>query len=275
MRLNNLVVVLIVLAVAFSGCDPVGRTTLEDNNWTLVSFQDAAGTVTDVPHQMASTLYFNKRNRSVAGTVRCNNLSSTYWTSWRRISFGDIAVTEMGCGPDKEGQDRFVIDVLSNLATYSINGDTLQLRSKTGNMLTYMLDEAIKPEDQVLQIEIGSSFGECLGYCSKTMTVDPETITLTQIGRPAQDYPEITKKIATPPNTWNELIALLDLSTFNALPEVIGCPDCADGGAERIKITTADSTKLVTIEFNAQIKGLEPFLKALRELKQEVFTQMD
>lgn len=263
-----------VLAVLFSGCEPVGRATLENNHWTLVSFRIAAGEVTDVPQQMASTLYFDKRDHTVTGTVMCNRLSSTYWHSWRRISFGNIAVTEMGCGPDEQGQEQLVLNVLSNLATYSIDDDTLQLRSENGNILTYMLDEAIAPDEQVLQIEIGSSFGECLGYCTKTMTVDTEVIKLTQTGRPAEDYPEVTKIIATPPGTWDELIGLLDLSTFNAQPEVIGCPDCADGGAETIKITTADGDKKVTIELNAQIKGLESFLRKLRAFKYTMFLQM-
>lgn len=275
MRLKCLSLIVLGLVVVFSGCDAGHRTTLENNHWTLISFEDAAGNVIEVPQEMASTLYFDKANKRVTGTVRCNRLSSTYRASWRRISFGVMAITKMGCGPDPEGQEQFVLNVLSNLTTYSIKKDTLQLYSKSGNTLTYMVEEILPPDSQVLQIEIGSSFGMCLGDCKQTMTVTPQTIRLTKSGYPAGDYPEVIKEIATSPEQWNELVALLDLGAINRLPEVIGCPDCADQGAEKIVISTAEATKQVAFEFNASIKEIEPFLTELRALKEEMFAQYD
>lgn len=133
-------ILLMLLPASVLGCDGVSTsTTLENNDWVLVSFQDADGNATEVDGQMASTLYFEKAGRTVTGTVRCNQLRSTYRASKRRISFGDIAVTEMGCGPDPEGQEQFVIDVLSSLSTYKINDDTLLLQSGSGKSLTYSL----------------------------------------------------------------------------------------------------------------------------------------
>lgn len=271
MRLKYLNLIVLGLAVVILGCDGGNRTALSNNNWTLVSFADATGDVTEVPRQMASKLYFDKTNKKVSGTVRCNRFSSTYRVSWRKISLGNISVTEIWCGPDPEGQDQFVVDVLGDLATYSIKNDTLQLQAKSGNILTYMLDDALPPDEEILEIEISSSFGMCLGYCTQTISVTPQTIQLTKIGRPAEDYPEVIKKIATTPEQWRELVALLDISAFNALPEVIGCPDCVDQGAEKIIVTTADATKQVTFEFNAQIEEIEPFLEALRAFRKEMF----
>ncbi len=264
-----------ILFVLFLGCDGPATTTLENNYWTLVSFEDAQGNVTEVPEEMPSTLYFDKTDRTVTGTVRCNQLRTTYWATKRRIFLGNIAVTEMGCGPDPEGQDQFVVNVLSHLVNYSIQGDALILRSDSGKKLTYKLIPNETTENQILSIEIGSSFGMCMGYCNQTMTIDPETITLAKTGRPEAEYPLVTKKMATPEKRWNDLIALLDMEVFNALPEVIGCPDCADGGAETIAITTEKGTQRVTIEYGSQIKGLESFLKQLRSLKEEMFTAFD
>lgn len=121
--------------------------TLENNDWTLVGFKSAAGDMISVPAESASTLYFEPVGRRVSGTVLCNRLTSTYRASLRRISLGSIAVTEMACGPDLEGQARFVMDVLGNLGTYTLKEDTLELRSKSGQQLIYKLAQAITPTD--------------------------------------------------------------------------------------------------------------------------------
>ena len=42
---------------------------------------------------------------------------------------------------------------------------------------------------------------------------------------------------------WDNLLELLDTEKFYALSEVIGCPDCADGGAEWIEIVTEEKTQ--------------------------------
>ncbi len=134
-----------VMLLLFLGCDGTATTTLENNDWTLVSFEDAQGNVTEVPDEMPSTLYFDKAEGTVTGTVRCNHLRTPYRATRRRLFLGDIAVTEMGCGPDPEGQDPFIVDVLSHLSTYSIKRDVLTLKADSGKKLTYRLAQEETP----------------------------------------------------------------------------------------------------------------------------------
>ena len=53
---------------------------------------------------------------------------------------------------------------------------------------------------------------------------------------------------------------------FEGLGPVIGCPDCADGGAETLSVTTAGRRETVTFEFNASVRELEPLLSQTRSL---------
>lgn len=87
--------------------------------------------------------------------------------------------------------------------------------------------------------------------------VDPiETITC----------PEILKD-----SSWNYFKEELDLNTFFGFPETIGCPDCADGGAEWIEIELNDGEKhKVTFEFHDEPSELENYVTRLREMKENV-----
>jgi hypothetical protein len=40
--------------------------------------------------------------------------------------------------------------------------------------------------------------------------------------------------VTGPAELWEQLLSVLNLKTFEVLGDIIGCPDCDDGGAERI-----------------------------------------
>ena len=48
---------------------------------------------------------------------------------------------------------------------------------------------------------------------------------------------------------WNSINNNIDLDAFYNLEEVIGCPDCADGGAAWIEIQTLTKTHKVTFDY--------------------------
>lgn len=53
---------------------------------------------------------------------------------------------------------------------------------------------------------------------------------------------------------WETLVKNIDYNTFRKLPAVVGCPDCADGGAEWLEVRLTDGTlHKVTYEY-----GIEP-----------------
>lgn len=66
---------------------------------------------------------------------------------------------------------------------------------------------------------------------------------------------------------WSDLVSAINIEAFFAWEEVIGCPDCADGGAEWIEITTSTGTHKVTYEYDIPPNAVKPFHAKLVELK--------
>ena len=63
---------------------------------------------------------------------------------------------------------------------------------------------------------------------------------------------------------WKQLTASVAVDSVFALPERIGCPDCADQGAEWIEIFTEGKSHRVTFEYQQNPPGLEALLRQLR-----------
>ena len=61
---------------------------------------------------------------------------------------------------------------------------------------------------------------------------------------------------------------LLDEDKVMALPERIGCPDCADGGAEWVIITVGDKTHKVVFEYGKAPAELAAVVAKFRALKE-------
>ncbi|CAF3689426.1 unnamed protein product [Rotaria sordida] len=63
-----------------------------------------------------------------------------------------------------------------------------------------------------------------------------------------ESYPPVQRQFPFSSSQWEQFVSLLDLETFTALADRIGCPGCADGGIEWIQVDWADATKRVTFE---------------------------
>ena len=57
---------------------------------------------------------------------------------------------------------------------------------------------------------------------------------------------------------------------FEQLAPVLGCPDCADGGAETLSATISGEHETVTFEYNARVEELEPLLGRMRTLAERL-----
>ncbi len=134
--------------------------------------------------------------------------------------------------------------------------------------------QALKAADADLKgtvIKYGTSFGMCLGPCKKEMTLMNDEAAFTIF------YNEGRGVTGGEPKTYTEKLSAdyiasitknVDFETFKKLDEVIGCPDCADGGAEWVEIIKNDSRHKVTFEYEHDVKEIAPLLKLLREKKQ-------
>ena len=122
-------------------------------------------------------------------------------------------------------------------------------------------------------IKYGTSFGMCAGYCKRELVLNNKqaTLSLSKNGSNPETKKCVNELAAATVKSINNSI---DANTFNSLPDVIGCPDCADGGAEYIEITNNGKTKKVTFEYGKtppQIKQLvdqiKPVFTALNDCK--------
>ena len=122
-----------------------------------------------------------------------------------------------------------------------------------------------------LVIRTGTSFGFCVGYCQKEYVFTETGVTLTQTSR-SPTQPVKTCQATLSQAAWNALKAAANVTLFSKQPETLGCPDCADGGAEYIELQTGDQKHRVTFEFGKTIPGLEPLVNALRNQRNQ-FTE--
>ena len=103
-----------------------------------------------------------------------------------------------------------------------------------------------------------------MGYCKRDISITPGKIIFTKSGwGDSVKTRHCDQDISG--NDFTALTGKIDLQDFKDLDEVIGCPDCADGGAEWIRIVTAGSDKKVTFEFGNEPDEVKPFIEVLRD----------
>lgn len=121
------------------------------------------------------------------------------------------------------------------------------------------------------QIAYGTSFGFCRGRCDHRLVITAERMHLVhQSLQDPEKYPEQVIEQPTPVETWKTLNRLASFKTLQDLPERIGCPDCADGGAEWIELQQDNVNKRVTFEPQVGLAQQAELLAELRKLYQEL-----
>lgn len=116
-------------------------------------------------------------------------------------------------------------------------------------------------------IGYGTSFGMCIGYCSNNLTIsDLKVVFSKSKNGQAADTKTCTKSISE--DDVNAIKDLLNSDKISALPEVIGCPDCADGGAEYVAINADGKQYKITFEYGKAPKELEAAVAKLKALKE-------
>lgn len=123
-----------------------------------------------------------------------------------------------------------------------------------------------KDNSEITKIIHGTSFGECYGYCLTNTEYDASTYYFEKRSWfiDEAEYPSIA--CSETAIMWEDLSSSINFEEFQTLEEVIGCPDCADGGAEFIEIITDDGTYKVTYEYNTPPEMLESLLQVMSEI---------
>ena len=113
----------------------------------------------------------------------------------------------------------------------------------------------------------GTSFGECMGYCIQNLSIKADKVTFSK----SKNGLTPDKKTCTSAISESDLNAIKRLVTVNKvskLPETIGCPDCADGGAEWVSVTAEGKTYKIVFEYGKAPAELAAVVAKLRELKE-------
>jgi hypothetical protein len=113
----------------------------------------------------------------------------------------------------------------------------------------------------------GSSFGMCVGHCNDMLVISKEKVSYIQKMNGSDPATRTcTSTISTA--EVNAMKALIKDSEFSTLPTTIGCPDCADGGAEWVAVTDGSNEYKVVFEYGKAPKELAAVVSKFRKLKE-------
>ena len=115
-----------------------------------------------------------------------------------------------------------------------------------------------KPDNQIgldnsniIEIRYGSQFGMCEGYCySEIICSKGSMYEITKAWGDTILLPTKIDNQKIQKAKWNELINSIDLNEFYSLKQIIGCPDCVDGGESWVEIKTNERTYRVSYEYD-------------------------
>jgi hypothetical protein len=130
----------------------------------------------------------------------------------------------------------------------------------------------------VTRVVSTTSFGMCVGYCTTRLEITEGQAVLIREARggrgapnPAQTPQRFTAQLT--PAEWQEIQRLAANVDMDALPDVVGCPDCADGGAEGLTIEGPGGAESVSFDFRAPLPQAQQLLDRIRALRDRLTPQ--
>jgi len=121
--------------LCFNACTQFGigdTDALADTEWQLVFIRKTTPI-------KGTTINISFENDEIRGTSGCNTYFGSYEIEGEKIKFNEIAMTEMAC-LDPEGvmqQEQEYLNFLSEVVTFSIEGNQLILRKAEQGQLTF------------------------------------------------------------------------------------------------------------------------------------------
>jgi putative lipoprotein len=107
--------------------------SLENTYWKLVSLRGTPVQLTD--KQREPHLILQQSNRRMVGSGGCNRLMGGYTHEGARLVFSKAAGTMMACPQGVMGLERALLDTLSQVASWRIDGQQLELLDGQGTVL--------------------------------------------------------------------------------------------------------------------------------------------
>ena len=123
--MKKYLILLFVLSLAISACAAGDPSEALIGTWTLTSYGPADAPVPAIEDSGAQ-LIFNE-DGTLGGNSGCNGFGGDYTVEGNEITFGEIVSTLMACEDPRMEQEEAVHQVLTDTATFEINGNTLTL----------------------------------------------------------------------------------------------------------------------------------------------------
>ncbi len=126
------------------------------------------------------------------------------------------------------------------------------------------------------ELRSGFSFGECLGYCRAELTINRSNSVLIRKtwDWDREDFPDQQIERETQAVVWDNLVGFIDFVVIQAMDDVYGCPDCADGGSEWIAVTHDGETKKITFEFGSVLEPIAQLVDSLRSIRSDFLDEL-
>lgn len=141
--------------------------------------------------------------------------------------------------------------------------------SKTWGLLVFILIISCSKSEfnsDIIQVKYGTSFNMCIGYCERDMLVKSGQVYYNWSGL-SDTLKAITCNENLDDDIWKSIKEGIDVESFFELPASIGCPDCADGGAEWIELELANGDRhKVIFEYHNEPKAVKGNITILRDI---------
>mgnify|MGYP002640626676 CR=1 FL=1 len=247
--------------------------------WQLEHFEDIQGDAVTVsglvPESLLTALFTD--DGIVRGSAGCNAWGAQWSPAGDgRLVFSDIVATEMACAEPAgvmPQEERF-LQALARMTQVVNDPEHLWLSSTDGSLVLPFVRRQ-EGVNELRSVRGGTSFGECLGYCWQELHLTAAGATLTQRGWNTDTYPARSARQLVETALWNRLSNLPDVRDMQSLDDTIGCPDCADGGAEWVEVETTSGSKRVTYEYGAPPKEIAELARVLAELRAVLLAQLE
>ena len=128
------------ILLMFASCSqPDDSSKLLNKEWHLELFEDVAGLPAGA-HQVPQDDHYVlvMSDTAVRGVVDCNSFTGNYNLQGNRISFSNLAVTEMDCGGNTF-QPQF-LSALQKAHEYSFKNGTLRIKYDNGKQLVFQTE---------------------------------------------------------------------------------------------------------------------------------------
>ena len=116
----------------------------------------------------------------------------------------------------------------------------------------------------LFQIEYGSSFGECFGFCERKIKFTSAGILSTH--KRSQGNLSICTYEPVQPKIYDSLINSFDFKEFKQFDDYLGCGDCADGGDEYLVISkNSKEKKRISGTYGYEVACVQELLNYFRQ----------